>query len=152
MKLRHPDGKVGDAPIMLADEFPEINFRSPQSIGGTSVNILIYVNDVDALVDKATAAGAKLVRPVEDQPYGARVGVKATAERTSKQGIVGLEIMPFLRGPLSYLLESAINFDCLSMLNSTKTKNLIEGFKKGSNVQWELVWRLVSLNYWLSVN
>jgi asparagine synthase (glutamine-hydrolysing) len=77
---------------------------------------------------------------------------KAIAERTSKQGFVGLEIMPFLRGPLSYLLESAINFDCLSMLNSTKTKNLIEGFKKGSNVQWELVWRLVSLNYWLSVN
>ncbi len=46
MQLRQPDGKVshaelsiGDAPIMLADEFPEINFRSPQSIGGTPVNI-----------------------------------------------------------------------------------------------------------------
>ena len=77
---------------------------------------------------------------------------KATAERTSKQGFVGLEIIPFLRGPLSYLLESDINFDCLSMLNPTKAKNLIEGFKKGSNLQWELVWRLVSLNYWLKLN
>ena len=48
------------------------------------------------------------------------------------QGFVGREIIAFLRGPLSYLLESDINFDCLSMLNSTKTKNLIEGFKKGS--------------------
>jgi PhnB protein len=82
MQLRQPDGKVGhaelrigDAPIMLADEFPEINFRSPQSIGGTPVNILVYVNDVDALVDQATAAGAKLLRPVADQLYGGRVGM-----------------------------------------------------------------------------
>ena len=82
MQMRQPDGRVGhaelrigDAPIMLADEFPEINFRSPQSLGGTPVNILIYVNDVDALVDQATAAGAKLLRPVEDQFYGGRVGV-----------------------------------------------------------------------------
>jgi PhnB protein len=82
MQLRQSDGKVshaelriGDAPIMLADEFPEINFRSPQSIGGTPVNILVYVNDVDALVDQATAAGAKLLRPVADQLYGGRVGM-----------------------------------------------------------------------------
>ena len=82
IQVRQPDGKVGhaelrigDAPIMLADEFPEINFRSPESIGGTPVTIFIYVNDVDALVDQATAAVAKLMRPVEDQPYGGRVGV-----------------------------------------------------------------------------
>src|SRR4030095_11906925 len=82
IRVRQPDGKIGraelrigDAPIMLADELPDINFRSPESIGGTPVNILIYVNDVDALVDQATAAGAKLMRPVENQPYGGRVGV-----------------------------------------------------------------------------
>ena len=82
IQVRQPDGKIGhaelrigDAPIMLADELPDINFRSPESIGGTPVNILIYVNDVDALVDQATAAGATLLRPVEDQPYGSRVGV-----------------------------------------------------------------------------
>jgi PhnB protein len=82
IQMRQPDGRVGhaqlrigDAPIILAEEFPEINFRSPESIGGTSVNILIYVNDVDALVEQATAAGAKLMRPVEAQPYGSRVAV-----------------------------------------------------------------------------
>jgi PhnB protein len=74
-KVAHAELRIGDAPIMLADEFPEINFRSPESIGGTPVTILIYVNDVDALVDQATAAGAKLMRPVEDQSYGGRVGV-----------------------------------------------------------------------------
>jgi PhnB protein len=74
-KIGHAELRIGEAPIMLADEFPEINFRSPESIGGTPVNILIYVNDVDALVDQATAAGAKLMRPVEDQSYGGRVGV-----------------------------------------------------------------------------
>jgi PhnB protein len=74
-KVGHAELRIGDAPIMLADEFPEINFLSPESIGGTPVIILVYVNDVDALVDQATAAGAKLIRPVENQPYGSRVGV-----------------------------------------------------------------------------
>ena len=60
---------------MLADEYPEMNFRSPQSLGGSPVNILIYVNDVDAVVNQAVAAGAKLLRPVTDQFYGDRMGV-----------------------------------------------------------------------------
>jgi PhnB protein len=82
MRMPQPDGKIGhaevrigEAPIMLADELPEMNFRSPQSIGGTPVNILVYVNDVDKLVDQAVAAGAKLLRPVADQFYGDRLGV-----------------------------------------------------------------------------
>lgn len=82
MRMPQPDGKIGHAelrigaaPIMLADEFPEMNFRSPQSLGGTPVNILVYVNDVDALVSQAVTAGAKLSRPVADQFYGDRVGV-----------------------------------------------------------------------------
>ena len=49
-KLGHAELRIGDAPIMLADEHPEMNFRSPQSLGGTPVNIVVYVNDVDALV------------------------------------------------------------------------------------------------------
>ena len=52
-KLSHAEVRIGDAPIMLADEHPEMNFRSPQSIGGTPVNIVVYVNDVDALVKNA---------------------------------------------------------------------------------------------------
>jgi PhnB protein len=82
MRMPQPDGKIGhaevrigDAPIMLADEFPEMNFRSPQSLGGTPVNIVVYVNDVDALVSQAVGAGAKLSKPVADQFYGDRVGV-----------------------------------------------------------------------------
>src|SRR4030095_16721993 len=59
-KVGHAELRIGDAPIMLADEFPEINFRSPQSIGGKTGNIVIYVSDVDALVDQARAAGSEV--------------------------------------------------------------------------------------------
>ena len=58
-KLGHAEVRIGDAPIMLADEHPEMNFRSPQSIGGTPVNIVVYVNDVDALVKQAEAAARR---------------------------------------------------------------------------------------------
>ena len=74
-KIGHAEIRIGDATIMLADEYPEMNFRSPQSLGGTPVNILIYVNDVDAFMNQAVAAGAKLLRPVADQFYGDRMGV-----------------------------------------------------------------------------
>ena len=66
-KLGHAEVKIGNAPIMLADEHPEMNFRSPKSIGGTPVNIVVYVKDVDALVKQAEAAGAKVLRPPADQ-------------------------------------------------------------------------------------
>jgi PhnB protein len=72
-KIGHAELRVGDAPFMLADEFPEMNFRSPQSIGGTPVNVLIYVDDVDALVKRAESAGAKVLRQPEDQFYGDRM-------------------------------------------------------------------------------
>ncbi len=74
-KVGHAEIKVGDSPIMLADEFPEMDFRSPQTLGGTPVNILVYVEDVDALVSRAVDAGAILKRPVADQFYGDRLGV-----------------------------------------------------------------------------
>jgi PhnB protein len=57
---------------MLADEFPEMGVRSPQSFGGSPVGIHIYVSDVDAIADQAVGAGAKLLRPVADQFYGDR--------------------------------------------------------------------------------
>jgi len=77
---------------------------------------------------------------------------KATAERTSKQGFVGGEIMIFLRGPLRFLIELPFDFDRLRILNPDKTKDMIERFKKGSNAQYDLIWRLASLNYWLTLN
>src|SRR5439155_12635103 len=57
---------------MLADEFPDMNVRSPKSYGGSPVSIHLYVEDVDAFAKRATGAGAKLVRPVADQSYGDR--------------------------------------------------------------------------------
>ena len=73
-RIGHAEIKIGDSIIMLADEFPEMGFRSPQSLGGSPVVIHLYVEDVDATVDQAVAAGAKLTREVKDQFYGDRSG------------------------------------------------------------------------------
>jgi PhnB protein len=73
-KIGHAEIKIGDSPIMLADEHPEMGARSPDSIGGTAVGIVLYVEDVDALFKQAVAAGAKVERPVQDQFYGDRSG------------------------------------------------------------------------------
>jgi PhnB protein len=73
-RVGHAEIKIGDSHIMLADEHPEIGARSPQAFGGSPISLLIYVEDVDALVKQATAAGAKLTRPVADQFYGDRTG------------------------------------------------------------------------------
>ena len=72
-KIGHAEIRIGDAPIMLADEVPEMNCRSPKSLGGTPVNILVYVSDVDALVRQAQGEGAKVLRPAQDQFYGDRM-------------------------------------------------------------------------------
>jgi PhnB protein len=74
-KIGHAEIKIGGAVVMLSDEYPEMSILSPQSLGGTPVGIHIYVDDVDALVEKAVAAGASLARPVADQFYGDRSGV-----------------------------------------------------------------------------
>jgi len=71
-RIGHAEIKIGDATIMMADEYPELQFLSPESLGGSPVMIHIYVHDVDALASQAVAAGAKLVRPVADQSYGDR--------------------------------------------------------------------------------
>lgn len=73
-KLGHAEFKIGDSYIMMADEFPEMGFRAPQTLGGTPVSILLYVEDVDALAKQAVTAGAKELRPVQDQFYGDRTG------------------------------------------------------------------------------
>src|SRR5687767_9014970 len=61
-KVGHAEMRVGNSVIMLADEHPEIGARGPQSLGGTPVSILLYVEDVDTRVEKALAAGAKVLR------------------------------------------------------------------------------------------
>ena len=72
--VHHAEIRIGDSRIMLADEHPEVLALSPKTIGGSPVSIHLYVADVDAAVQRAVAAGAKLVRPVTDQFYGDRVG------------------------------------------------------------------------------
>jgi PhnB protein len=81
MRMPGPDGKLGHAElelggglIMLADEHPEMDVRSPKSVGGTPVTISVYVEDVDSVFDAAMEAGASEVRPVENQFYGDRSG------------------------------------------------------------------------------
>ena len=71
-RIGHAEIKIGDATIMMADEYPEIQFLSPESLGGSAVVIHVYVDDVDALANQAVASGAKLARPVADQSYGDR--------------------------------------------------------------------------------
>lgn len=73
-KIGHAEIQIGEAIIMLSDEFPELGVRSPRSIGGSPSAILLYFEDVDAVAKRAVDAGAKLVRPVEDQFYGDRSG------------------------------------------------------------------------------
>jgi PhnB protein len=73
-RVMHAEIKIGNSPIMLADEFPEMGYRGPKALGGTPVSILLYVEDVDARASQAVAAGAKVQRPVKDQFYGDRSG------------------------------------------------------------------------------
>jgi PhnB protein len=73
-KIGHAEIKIGDSPIMLADEFPEMGYKSPQTLGGSPVSIMIYVEDVDAVFDQAVGAGAKAQRPLKDKFYGDRMG------------------------------------------------------------------------------
>jgi PhnB protein len=73
-RIGHAEIKIGDSPVMLADEHPEIGALSPQSVGGSPVSIHLYVADVDAMFNQAVAAGASVVRPLQNQFYGDRTG------------------------------------------------------------------------------
>ena len=73
-RVGHAELRVGSAIVMLADEFPEMDAKSPGAFGGTPVSLLLYVPEVDAAVARAVAAGARVKRPVKDQFYGDRSG------------------------------------------------------------------------------
>ena len=73
-KIGHAEIKIGDSPIMLADESLEMGARSARTIGGSPISLMVYVEDVDARVAQAVAAGAKLTRPIANQFYGDRTG------------------------------------------------------------------------------
>jgi PhnB protein len=73
-KIAHAEIEIGDSVVMLADEFPQMGAKSPQSIGGTPVGICLYVKDVDAVFKQAIAAGGKQEKPLQNQFYGDRSG------------------------------------------------------------------------------
>jgi uncharacterized glyoxalase superfamily protein PhnB len=73
-KIMHAQLRIGDSPIMLADDFPEFGCNGPQALKGTPVFIHLYVNDADATWAQAVAAGAKPVMPLADMFWGDRYG------------------------------------------------------------------------------
>ena len=76
-KLAHAEIKIGDSAVMMADEFPDMGFKSPDSIGGTPVGLLLYVENVDEVFARAIAEGGREMQPVADQFYGDRSGTLA---------------------------------------------------------------------------
>jgi PhnB protein len=73
-RVGHAELEIGDSLIMLADEYPDRGIRGPKAIGGSPVTISVYVEDVDGVFERAVNAGAKSLRPVENQFYGDRTG------------------------------------------------------------------------------
>jgi PhnB protein len=73
-KLMHAEIRVGDSMIMLSDESPEMGARGPETLGGASGSLMLYVDDVDAAFARALAAGCQVKMPVGDMFWGDRFG------------------------------------------------------------------------------
>jgi PhnB protein len=73
-KVGHAELEIGDSVVMLADAFPEMGGKTPQDLGGSPVTLMVYVQDVDAVFERALSAGATEERKVENQFYGDRAG------------------------------------------------------------------------------
>jgi PhnB protein len=73
-KIGHAELEIGDSLVMLSDPLPQFSTRPPKELGGTSVSIFMYVEDVDAVVKQAVDAGATMTMEPEDQFWGDRLG------------------------------------------------------------------------------
>jgi PhnB protein len=73
-KVAHAELQIGDSKLMLSDPFPQSNVRPPSERGGTTASIFLYVDDVDAIFEQATKAGAAVTSPLEDMFWGDRFG------------------------------------------------------------------------------
>ena len=73
-KIGHAELKIGNSLFMLADEHPDMGYFSPQSLKGTPVNFMLFVEDVDAFATEAIKQGLKMKKPIEDRFYGDRNG------------------------------------------------------------------------------
>jgi PhnB protein len=74
-KIGHAELEIGDSLVMLSDALPQFATRSPKELGGSSVSIFMYVEDVDAVVKQASDAGATVTAEVADQFWGDRFGI-----------------------------------------------------------------------------
>ena len=72
--IAHAELQIGDSVLMLADPFPQASTKSPKEVGGTTVSLFMYVEDVDAVVQQAVDAGAELTMPVDNMFWGDRFG------------------------------------------------------------------------------
>ncbi len=73
-RIMHAEFNIGNSVIMIADEAPEMGAKAPATLGGSPVSLMVYVENVDAFAGQAVNAGLKVVRPLENQFYGDRVG------------------------------------------------------------------------------
>jgi PhnB protein len=111
--LMHAELQIGDSRLFLVDEFPEMDCRGPQTIGGTPVTIHIYVEDVDTAFSKAVAAGAQVRMPLADMFWGDRYGVLADpfghawSLATHKEDLTPEEIATRAQGAFSGCASSA---------------------------------------------
>ena len=76
-KIAHAEIRIGDSILMMSDENPDWGSKSAVTLGGSPVQLMVYVPDVDAAFARALAAGGTQVRPVQDQFYGDRSGTLA---------------------------------------------------------------------------
>lgn len=74
-KVMHAQLRIGDSPIMLVDEFPDMSALGPKALKGSPVTIHLYVEHADAVFERAVAAGAKVRMPIGDMFWGDRYGV-----------------------------------------------------------------------------
>jgi PhnB protein len=73
-KIGHAELEIGDSLVMLSDPFPQASTRPPKELGGTTASVFMYVEDVDAVVERAVDAGATVTMEVADQFWGDRFG------------------------------------------------------------------------------
>ena len=73
-KIGHAELEIGESLVMLSDALPQFSTRPPKELGGTSVSVFMYVEDVDAVVKQAVDAGATVTMEIADQFWGDRFG------------------------------------------------------------------------------
>lgn len=73
-KIMHAEIKIGDSVLMMTDESVEMDHKGPEKLGGTPVSVLLYVENVDEVFNRAVKAGATVIREIKNEFYGDRMG------------------------------------------------------------------------------